>query len=166
VLAGGAVIWYAVTVLFFSADPKRPVVSSPTSTLIGSSLPDTALSGGTNGAADVKPAGTAAATIPSERAVRVQILNGCGVKGLAQRAASAMRVRGFDVRDTRNAPKKEIIPWTRIYDRSGRRADAEQVADSLGVDRTRIGTDSSAVQPDIDVTVVLGMDYQRLKLNL
>jgi hypothetical protein len=158
--------WLFTTSTFRSGSPA--VALKPERVPIGSAVPDTQSSASqtsapaalSNGKGHVLPV----AIERPVQIVRVQILNGCGAKGLAQRAASAMRERGFDVRETRNAQEREAL--TRIVDRGGDVALAERVADSLGVDRSRVSSDPSRRAPDIDVTVILGADYNRLKLNL
>lgn len=125
---------------------------------IGSAVPDSTVSspGGNGG---VEPSAQSV-----EQTIRIQILNGCGVKGLAQRAATVMRANGFDVRETRNAA--EMAQYTSVILRSGTAAMAQRVADSLGVASERISAEDTQGAPDIDVTVVLGADYGRLRMNL
>jgi hypothetical protein len=150
---------------FEFTSPTAPrMVPNATRVPIGSSVQDSGRTDDAN-AGNSKSAGAPAPVVPADRVVRIQLMNGCGVKGLAQRAASALRTRGFDVRETRNAPSNSE-PVTRINDRIGNILLAQRVADSLGVNYSHVGRDTTRIQPDIDVTVILGMDYDQLKLNL
>jgi len=113
-----------------------------------------------------------AATPPSDvaaaqpaRSIRLQVLNGCGVKGLAKVVSPALRAKGFDVRETRNAGSFRYTQ-SLVMDRVGRPELAQAVADSLGIDRSRVTTEIARNLVDIDVTVIVGADYQSLRLGL
>jgi hypothetical protein len=101
----------------------------------------------------------------SGRAIRLQVLNGCGVKGLARLISPGLRAKGFDVRETRNASRFDFA-YTSIMDRTGDSAMALTLADSLGIDRSRVSTEYSKNLVDIDVTLLVGKDYESLRLNL
>jgi hypothetical protein len=105
-----------------------------------------------------------AAVAQPERAIRLQVLNGCGVKGLARIVSPALRAKGFDVRETRNAGS---FRYTRsmVLDRVGRPELAYAVADSLGIDRSQVTTEISRNLVDIDVTLIVGADYGSLGLG-
>lgn len=99
-----------------------------------------------------------------ERSIRLQVLNGCGVKGLAKIVSPALRAKGFDVRETRNAGSFRYVN-TLVMDRVGRLGLAQAVADSLGVDRSRVSTEIARNLVDIDVTLIVGADYESLRLG-
>jgi hypothetical protein len=112
-----------------------------------------------------KPAESTVQT-PSASEIKLQILNGCGVRGIASRVRGIMRDRGFDVMSFGNAARLNY-PQTLLLVRSeGKRAElaAEVVARSLGVDKSRIRIERDPSLVDIDVTVILGLDYKRLNL--
>jgi hypothetical protein len=120
------------------------------------------------GSADVAsetPAASDVALYEIRRPIRLQVLNGCGVKGLAKVVAPALRAKGFDVRETRNAGSFRYA-YTSVMDRVGRRELAQAVADSLGIDRSRVTTEIARNLVDIDVTVIVGADYENLRLGL
>jgi hypothetical protein len=114
---------------------------------------------GGGGSADGAPARRAVAAVadtvvPSER-VRVEVLNGAGVPGLARSVTQQLRRAGFDVVYFGNAPARDS---TVVLDRVGKGEAAAQVARALG------GAARVASEPDsalyLDVTVVLGRDRQ------
>lgn len=96
--------------------------------------------------------------------IRVQVLNGCGVKGLARRISPALRAWGLDVRETKNAPHPDY-ERSSVIDRRGDLNVARLLADSLGIDKSRVSSEINPNLPDIDVSLIVGKDYKRLKLN-
>ncbi len=96
--------------------------------------------------------------------IRLQVLNGCGVKGLARLITPGLRAKGFDVREVRNAghfryKKSEVL------DRSGTKKWGSAVADSLGIDAERVTDAELGNLVDIDVTLIVGADYVELDLK-
>ncbi len=96
--------------------------------------------------------------------VRIQVLNGCGVKGLARRISPALRAWGLDVRETKNAPHPDF-ERSSVIDRRGDMDVARALADSLGIDKSRVTSEFNPNLSDIDVSLIVGKDYKRLKLN-
>lgn len=94
--------------------------------------------------------------------VRVQVLNGCGVKGLAKLISPVLRAKGFDVRETRNAAHFRHHR-TLIIDR-GTAGLGRIMADSLGLDSSRLTVEAARDLVDIDVTLIVGADYKLLPL--
>ena len=97
--------------------------------------------------------------------IRLQVLNGCGEKGIARRVSPALRRLGFDVRESRNA-KHFRHQTSKVYDRSGNMSLAYEVATAVGIDSSLVDEllDKSLV--DIDVTIVIGSDYNALNLGM
>ncbi len=99
--------------------------------------------------------------------INVQVLNGCGVRGIAGRVRNILRGRGFDVLSYGNARKQNynrsllIIRSEGVF---GERA-AEVLAKSLGISPEQIRKESDPSLVDIDVTVILGLDYRHLNLG-
>ena len=110
------------------------------------------------------PVAAVANTGQPEKAIRLQVLNGCGVKGLAKVVSPVLRAKGFDVRETRNASHFRYAR-TVVLDRIGRLDLAYAVADSLGIDRSLVSTEISRNLVDIDVTLIVGSDYVTLGLS-
>ena len=108
---------------------------------------------------DDEPAGTgfralgAGADQPAQ--VRVEVLNGAGVGGLARDATYELRGDGFDVVFFGNADHFRHGRSV-VIDRVGRPGRARAVADALGIDSVTTAVDSSLM---LEVTVVLGGDW-------
>jgi hypothetical protein len=100
-----------------------------------------------------------------ERPLRLQVLNGCGVKGLARVISPALRAKGFDVRETRNASHFKYA-HSAVIDRTGDLNTALAFADSLGIDHSYATSESAKSLVDIDITLLVGADYRSLHLDL
>jgi hypothetical protein len=83
--------------------------------------------------------------------VRVEVLNGGGVPGMARTATERLRAAGFDVVEFGNASSWDEV--TRVLDRVGRPEVAGAVAEALGIDNVLSEPDPNLY---VDVTVVLG----------
>ena len=87
--------------------------------------------------------------------VRVEVLNGAGVTGLARDATHQLRGRGFDVVFFGNADhfrhERSVV-----VDRVGDLDRARAVAGALGIDSVTSAVDSSLM---LEVSVVLGDDW-------
>ncbi|MCK4773122.1 MAG: LytR C-terminal domain-containing protein [Candidatus Latescibacteria bacterium] len=90
---------------------------------------------------------------------QVEVLNGCGVSGIAARAHEYLRRLGFDVVNVENAPAFDYEK-TLVIDRGGDEGIARRVARFLGTDNV-----IRQVRPELmlQVTVILGKDYRSLK---
>ncbi|MFO7768726.1 MAG: LytR C-terminal domain-containing protein [bacterium] len=97
-------------------------------------------------------------TVPDRRP-QVEVLNGCGVGGIAARAHAYLRERGFDVVNVENA-KDFRYPETLVIDRGGDESVARSLARTLGTENV-----IRQVRPDLllEVTVILGEDHRQLK---
>lgn len=89
----------------------------------------------------------------SEGRVRVEVLNGGGVTGMARAATQVLRRSGFDVVDFGNAPVFDSTRSSEVVDRVGRTDIARAVADALGIDNVHSDPDPNLF---VDVTVVVG----------
>lgn len=95
--------------------------------------------------------------------IQLEVLNGCGVSGLANQFTSALRKNGFDVVETGNFDNfdmQETIIISRTYDTDN----AKRVADALGIDANNILVEASD-DFYLDATIVIGSDYNSLNLN-
>jgi len=86
--------------------------------------------------------------------VVVEVLNGCGARGIARVVAEDLRIRGFDVVRIGNASDFRY-PVTVVVDRSGSDGKAHQVARAMGCSHVVRQEASDAF---LDVTVILGDD--------
>jgi len=89
-----------------------------------------------------------------ELPVVVEVLNGCGRPGVAERASSHLRNRGFDIMYVGNADDFDFAE-TLVVDRTGDRDKAHAVADALGGAPVVYQVSSAFF---VDVTVILGGD--------
>ncbi len=104
----------------------------------------------------------AAEPAPLPQAVRVEILNGCGVPRVAARLTRRARQVGLDVIDEGNADHFGY-QHTMVIRRGGDRQRAEQVAAVLGIPHLI----DQQVDQDFrlaDVTIVIGRDFKRIDL--
>lgn len=95
---------------------------------------------------------------PRTRAIQLDVRNGTGVPGLAQKVTSHLRSKGFDVVEIGNADSLGLEK-TVVLDRSGNAEAARRVASALGLDDSRV-----LVRIDrtlyLDVSVHIGADLR------
>ncbi len=93
----------------------------------------------------------------AEDIIQVDVRNGCGVSGVADRYTDYLRSKGFDVADIGNYVSSDVDE-TLIIDRIGNMANAYKVAKALGIKNENV---IQQLNRDyfIDVTVVIGKDY-------
>jgi hypothetical protein len=103
--------------------------------------------------ADTRP--PAAERAPDGVRVRVQVLNGTKVRGLARRATMVLRDRGFDVVETGTVTSTRDT--TVVLDLSGHPEWAQRVARALGGARVETRADSSRY---LDIAVVIGATWR------
>jgi LytR cell envelope-related transcriptional attenuator len=87
--------------------------------------------------------------------IRVQVLNGTRVRGLARRATVVLRDRGFDVVETGTTPKQ--VDTTLVLDLSGHPDWAKRIAELFPPARIQVRTDSSRY---LDIAVVVGSTWR------
>ena len=95
-----------------------------------------------------------------ENPIKVEVLNGCGVAGIAARTADFLRKKGYDVRDFKNADRKNYT-HTVIYVRSGARAQGEALAKTIALPLEMVEMKPDPDLVDIDVTLILGSDHRQ-----
>lgn len=95
--------------------------------------------------------------------IQLEVLNGCGVPGIANNFTGILRANGFDVVETGNFERFDIEE-TIVIARSKSIDNARRVAAALGVPERNVIKEES---PDfyLDVTVVLGKDYTDLNTD-
>ena len=93
--------------------------------------------------------------------IQLDVLNGCGVSGIAQDFTDFLRKRNFDVVQSSNY-KTFDVEQSLVIDRTGDLAAARKVAYALGIDEKNI---VQQINPDyyLNVSVVIGRDYAKLK---
>ncbi len=87
--------------------------------------------------------------------IRVQVLNGTRVRGLARRATVLLRDRGFDVVETGTTNAQ--ADTTLVLDLSGHPEWAKRVASLFAPARIQARTDSSRY---LDIAVVVGSSWR------
>jgi hypothetical protein len=94
-----------------------------------------------------------AAIIPSVGSI--QVLNGCGVPGAANKVADFLQAKGFDVKNKGNAPTSNY-PYTIVISRKKDGTIARQVAQALATDKITLMRTSDE---SFDATVFVGSDF-------
>lgn len=95
--------------------------------------------------------------------IQIEVLNGCGVTGLATQFTSILRKNGFDVVETGNFDNFDMEE-TLVIVRTFKTENAHRVAEVLGVEEKNILVEASD-DFYLDATVVIGSDYQSLNQN-
>ncbi len=93
--------------------------------------------------------------------IQVEVLNGCGVEGIASQFTNFLRDKNFDVVSIGNF-KSDNMEETIIIDRIGNKANAEKLADVLGVSKKNI-VEHLNKDYFLDATLVIGKDYNKLE---
>ena len=98
----------------------------------------------------------------SRQIIQIEVLNGCGKKGVAGKFMDYLRLHGIDVVNIKNYNNKTGIQETLVIDRLGNLKNAKYVAASLGVSERNV---IQQINQDyfVAVTVVIGNDYNQLK---
>ena len=92
--------------------------------------------------------------------IQVEVLNGCGVSGVAEKLTNYLRANNIDVVNLGNYRSFEIENSI-IISRNEKILNAEKVAAIVGLDNQNI---IQQINPDymLDVTFILGKDYRDL----
>ncbi len=93
-----------------------------------------------------------------QQLIQVEVLNGCGIAGVADGFTDVLRSKGIDVVKTGNYRSFDVDN-TFIVDRAGKDFVAEKVADSLNLDKRFIITEKNK-NLYLDLTIVIGKDYK------
>ena len=92
--------------------------------------------------------------------IKVEVLNGCGVAGIASRTADFLRKKGFDVRDFKNAERSNYT-HTVIYVRGSALAPGEDLAKNIALPLEMVKLKPDPDLVDIDVTLIIGRDHRQ-----
>ncbi len=95
---------------------------------------------------------------PELESITAEVLNGCGVPGIADKFAKILRTNGIDVYNPTNASSFGF-PNTLLLDRQGQKVVADSVASILG-----LPDDCVLIQRNddmMDVTLIIGKDYKK-----
>jgi len=110
-----------------------------------------------------KPGETSKQGVATGSVIQMDVLNGCGVSKAASIVTAFLRQRGYDVVEMRNY-KTFDVPESLVIDRTGNLETARKVAYALGVKEQNI---VQQINQDyyVDVSIVIGKDYQSLKAS-
>lgn len=97
---------------------------------------------------------------PNNKTLQIDVQNGCGETGVADKFTEFLRSKGYDVVEMGNYSNNDVQK-TIVIDRTGNLKNAKLLASSLGV------TEKQVIQQMnnnyfLDATVVIGKDYQEL----
>jgi len=98
---------------------------------------------------------------PVKQKMQVEVLNGCGIRGIAATTTDYLRKSEIDVVFSGNYTRSDVAQ-SMVLDRVGNKSHAEKIADILGIKYEQIKTEVN-LSRQLDVTVVLGKDYFELK---
>jgi hypothetical protein len=90
--------------------------------------------------------------------VSVEILNGCGVSGVAAQFKDLVHAKTFDVLNTENAAHFKYDE-TLILARTENSDSAYKLAEELGLTRDRVRVEPDASRA-VDITMIVGHDYK------
>lgn len=113
----------------------------------------------------IDPAAPTPTLLPSvaEPDTIVQVLNGAQIEGIAGRVSAFLTKRGFALTD----PESLTRPYdhSMIIDYSGKPETRRRLAEALGIDeryiQARAGPDAPPQGTNVDIVVVVGLDYRQ-----
>jgi prolipoprotein diacylglyceryltransferase len=95
--------------------------------------------------------------------MQIEVLNGCGVDGVADMFTDSLRKKNIDVVNTGNY-RSYSIDNSIVIDRTGNIINAEYVAEVIGVDNKQVIQQKNK-NYFLDVTLIIGKDYKQLFKN-
>jgi len=97
---------------------------------------------------------------PSGSTLQIDVQNGSGVTGIADKFTEFLRAKGFDVVEMGNFSSSDI-KTSMVIDRAGNMINAKRVAQSLGISEKYVIQQINK-NYFLDATVVIGKDYTEL----
>lgn len=107
---------------------------------------------------------------PIQKKTQVEVLNGCGVKGIAKLIADRLKQHDYDVvnrgnylekgRENFNVKKSRLIDQLNTSDNL---ANTRDLAEILGIELGNIESLEN-VSPIADISIIIGRDYKKLKI--
>lgn len=108
---------------------------------------------------------------PIQKRIQIEVLNGCGVPGIAKKFSDHLKKLNYDVvnsgnylengRDNFNVSKTKIIDQLKSQENIAR---ANELADLLNIDSNLIESYENP-SPIADLTIIIGKDYDQINLN-
>ncbi len=101
--------------------------------------------------------------VKHKKKMQIEVLNGCGVDGVADRFTDYLRKKNFDVVYTGNY-RSFNIDNSIVIDRTGDIINAEYLAEVIGIDNKQVIQQKNK-NYFLDVTLIIGKDYKQLFQN-
>lgn len=101
--------------------------------------------------------------VKHKKNMQIEVLNGCGVSGVADRFTDYLRKKNFDVVNTGNY-RSFNIGNSIVIDRTGKIINAEYLAEVIGIDSKQVIQQKNK-NYFLDVTLIIGKDYKQLFQN-
>ncbi len=101
--------------------------------------------------------------VKHKKNMQIEVLNGCGVDGIADMFTDSLRKKNFDVVNTGNY-RTFKIDNSIVIDRTGNIINAEYLAEVIGIDKKQV-IDQKNKNYFLDVTLIIGKDYKKLFKN-
>ena len=108
---------------------------------------------------------------PIQKRIQIEVLNGCGIPGIAKKIESYLKKHNYDVvnrgnyiekgKNNFNVPKSKIIDQLKSSENIAR---ANELADLLGIDQNLIESFENP-SPIADLTLIVGRDQNQLTLT-
>lgn len=98
-----------------------------------------------------------------KKSMQIEVLNGCGVDGVADMFTDSLRMKNIDVVNTGNY-RSYNIDNSIVIDRTGNIMNAEYVAKVIGIDNKQVIQQKNK-NYFLDVTLIIGKDYKQLFKN-
>ena len=101
--------------------------------------------------------------VKHKKNMQIEVLNGCGVDGVADSFTDYLRTKNFDVVNTGNY-RSYNIDNSIVIDRTGNIINAEYLAEVIGIDNKQVIQQKNK-NYFLDVTLIIGKDYRQLFQN-
>ena len=98
---------------------------------------------------------------PVPQKTQVEVLNGCGVAGIAKKVTDFLREAKIDVVYLGNH-KNFKVSTSQVIDRGGDLDKAREIADMLGIDKKTVKSEIDKSK-QLQASIILGKDYKNLK---
>jgi hypothetical protein len=96
-------------------------------------------------------------------ALKIEVLNACGVDGIARKFADFLKKQGFDPVTVANFERQDFL-HTMILDRTSNMAvNGQKVAEALGLSDDYVSYQASPERM-VAVSVIIGQDYKSIRL--
>jgi len=98
---------------------------------------------------------------PVPQKTQVEVLNGCGVSGIAKDVTDFLRNDNVDVVYLGNH-RNFNVATSQVIDRSGNLEEARDIAEMLGIDQKQVSSEIDKTK-QLQASIILGKDYKNLK---